>query len=155
MLAWCRRPARPATSKKVTPTGRTAQRISRHFPGWWKDPLARYPHLAQALYCCVAAAALRVSSFRSNGGTSGQVFHRHRCVWAPSLTRTWKSGLTRLYMSYLRRCRREVPDEDRVPEMIVELRKILAEGDKTIMRKVRAGAVAEAVSNLFKQATTG
>jgi iron-sulfur cluster protein len=94
--------------------------------------LARYPRLAQALYCLRCGGCLyECPVFAVTAGHFGdKYFAGIGAVWAAIVNREPEIAASIAYTCLTcGRCRERCPMKIDVPEMIIELRKLLAEGD--------------------------
>jgi iron-sulfur cluster protein len=96
--------------------------------------LARYPKLRQALYCLRCGGCLyECPVFAVTAGHFGdKYFTGIGAVWAAIVSRDMEKAASIAYTCLTcGRCRQRCPVKIDVPEMIIELRKMLAEGELT------------------------
>jgi len=94
--------------------------------------LAKYPKLAQALYCLRCGGCLyECPVFAVTAGHFGdKYFTGIGAVWAAIVNEDMEKAASIAYTCLTcGRCRQRCPVKIDVPEMIIELRKLLAEGD--------------------------
>ena len=94
--------------------------------------LARYPALRQALYCLRCGGCLyECPVFAVTAGNFGdKYFAGIGAVWAAIVNQDLEKAASIAYTCLTcGRCRQRCPVEIDVPEMIIELRKLLAEGE--------------------------
>ena len=95
--------------------------------------LARYDKLKQALYCLRCGGCLyECPVFAVTAGHFGdKYFTGNGAVWAAIIDKDPEKAASLAYTCLTcGRCRQQCPMKIDVPEMIIELRKMLAEGDK-------------------------
>ena len=95
--------------------------------------LARYPRLSQALYCLRCGGCLyECPVFAVTAGHFGdKYFTGIGAVWAAIVNQDKEKAASLAYTCLTcGRCRQRCPVKIDVPEMIIELRKMLAEGEK-------------------------
>ena len=94
--------------------------------------LAKYPHLRQALYCLRCGGCLyECPVFAVTAGHFGdKYFAGLGAVWAAIVNKDKEKAASLAYTCLTcGRCRQRCPVKIDVPEMVVELRKMLAEGE--------------------------
>jgi iron-sulfur cluster protein len=99
--------------------------------------LARYPHLLEALYCLRCGACLyECPVFAVTAGHFGdKYFTGIGAVWAAIVNEDKEKAASIAYTCLTcGRCRQRCPVKIDVPEMVIELRKLLAEGDQADAR---------------------
>ena len=98
-----------------------------------RTKLAKYPKLAQALYCLRCGACLyECPVFAVTAGHFGdKYFAGIGAVWAAIVSQDLEKAASIAYTCLTcGRCRQRCPVKIDVPEMIIELRKMLAEGEQ-------------------------
>jgi iron-sulfur cluster protein len=94
--------------------------------------LAKYPHLCQALYCLRCGGCLyECPVFAVTAGHFGdKYFAGLGAVWAAIVNKDKEKAASLAYTCLTcGRCRQRCPMKIDVPEMVIELRKMLAEGE--------------------------
>ena len=94
--------------------------------------LAKYPHLQQALYCLRCGGCLyECPVFAVTAGHFGdKYFAGMGAVWAAIVNKDPEKAASLAYTCLTcGRCRQRCPVKIDMPEMVVELRKMLAEGE--------------------------
>jgi L-lactate dehydrogenase complex protein LldG len=126
-------PSKTGDIEKVTTYGAHGPReLHVIFLDGGRTRLARYPHLRQALYCLRCGGCLyECPVFAVTAGHFGdKYFTGIGAVWAAIVNKDAEKAASLAYTCLTcGRCRQRCPVKIDVPEMIIELRKMLAEGE--------------------------
>ena len=131
-------PSKTGDIEKVTTYGAHGPReLHVIFLDGGRTRLARYPKLAQTLYCLRCGGCLyECPVFAVTAGHFGdKYFTGIGAVWAAIVNEDMEKAASIAYTCLTcGRCRQRCPVKIDVPEMIIELRKLLAEGDSADAR---------------------
>ena len=126
-------PSKTGDIEKVTTYGAHGPReFHVIFLDGGRTRLAKYPHLRQALYCLRCGGCLyECPVFAVTAGHFGdKYFAGMGAVWAAIVNEDKEKAASLAYTCLTcGRCRQRCPVKIDVPEMVIELRKMLAEGE--------------------------